>query len=369
LECTPYTDYACLDFFKIAAPRAIVDTKQIPAIFKPIADGIKQYGSSVTFVRGKASALDAGSKTVTVDEVEGGKKDIVYDSLFICTGYTTADPIWSIHDDHETSIQAIKKFNEVLPQTKTVLIAGGGPVGVETAGEIAAKFPQAKITLVSAGPILERNKSLSQKALKMLQNAKVEVLTGVRVNGTETSGTETTVQLSNGSSKSTELFVDCRGAHKINNEFIPPSWLDSTGRVTTKDGYFRVKGDGQADTTGIYVLGDIVSGSSNTAIEIDAQIIAAASSFAVDVASKRGKSTKSSGGLLSFIPGFGSTGVSQKEFKPMKDTIMVPVGPSGGVGQLMGFGVPSIMVKKAKGEKFFVNMVDPAVMGTKYAKV
>ncbi len=49
-----------------------------------------------------------------------------------------------------------------------------------------------------------------------------------------------------------------------------------------------------------------------------------------------------------------------------KDTIFVTVGPKGGVGQLFGWGIPSLMVKKGKSEKFLVDLVDPYVTGTKW---
>jgi hypothetical protein len=72
---------------------------------------------------------------------------------------------------------------------------------------------------------------------------------------------------------------------------------------------------------------------------------------------------------MSWIPGFSSKGPVQKSLKPMKDTFIVPVGPNGGVGQMMGFQMPVFMVKKAKAEKFLVELVEPAVTGTKYGKL
>jgi NADH dehydrogenase FAD-containing subunit len=358
-------------YFKVAAPRALINATLIPAekIFKPLSESLAQYGESATFLQGKATAVDTKSKTVTVGSA-GGEKTVKYDSLFICTGTTTESPLWTIHDDHELSAKALKEMHQILPKTKSVLIAGAGPVGVETAGEIAATYPDAQVTLVSGGDVLEKlPPGTINKAKQMLQDAKVEVITNVRVNQTSKSVDGTKVELSDGSSKTVELYIDARGPTKVNSDFLPKSWLDSTGHVNTRDSYFRVKGDGAADVTGIYAVGDIVTGSANTAIELDAMVPCAASSFAVDVATKAGKETTPSGGFLSFIPGFGSKGISQKEFKPMKDTILVPIGPNGGVGQAMGWSLPSFAVKKGKAEKFLVELVEPAVTGSKYAKV
>ncbi|KAF2117129.1 hypothetical protein BDV96DRAFT_490438 [Lophiotrema nucula] len=357
-------------FFKVGAPRALVKPGAFPEdkLFKSIAEALKQYGEAVTFVQGKATGLAPAAREVTIELSGGSTKELKYDSLFIATGTTSASALWTLHGSHKVSEEAFTQLHQLLPKTKSVLVAGAGPVGVETAGEITHNYPEAKVTLV--GKILPQTKPATQtKALKFLQDAKVEVLPSLLVKDTTTSGSETTITLSDGSSKTVELFIDARGAQKINSDFLPQSWLGSTGRVATKDAYFRVKGDGQSDVSGIYVVGDIVEGSDNTAIQLDAQVPVATSSFAVDVASKLGQDTSSSGGLLSWIPGLGSKGVSQKEFKPMKDTILVPVGPTGGVGQAMGFQLPSFMVKKAKAEKFLDNLVEPNVTGSKYAKI
>lgn len=356
-------------YFKVAAPRALINASLIPTekIFKSIQEGIKQYGDACTFLQGKAVELDPKNKSVSIQVAGGGKENLKYDSLFICTGTKSTSALWTVHDEHEHSAKALEEMHQLLPKAKSILIAGAGPVGVETAGEIASNYLDAKVSLVAGGEVLEKLKpSTIAKAKKLLEDAKVEVITNVRVENTESTGSGTKVELSNGSSKTVDLYIDARGAQKINNEFLPKAWLDATGRVTTRDNYFRVKGDGQA---GIYAVGDIVSKSENTAIELDAMVPVAASSFAIDVATKLGLDSSSSGGLLSWIPGFGSKGISQKEFKPMRDTILVPVGPNGGVGQAMGWSMPSFMIKKAKCERFLIELVEPLVTGTKYAQV
>jgi len=360
-------------FFKIAAPRALTKADVIPNddIFKSLVKAFEQYGGANTFIQGKAVGLGQkdGKKTVEVELVGGGHQTLKYDTLFIATGTTSASALWTVHDNHEASIDALKNTQGLLSQVKSVLIAGAGPVGVETAGEIAFAHPHIKVTLVAGGEPLEKQKVSSgivSKAKKQLADAKVDLITNVRVKDTASTASGTTVELSDGSSKTVDLFIDARGAAKVNNEFIPSSWLDQTGRVKSDKG-FRVTGDNSSDVSGIYVVGDIVAGSKNTAIELDAQVPTAASSFAVDVAQKLGHKP-SSGGLLSWIPGMGSSGPTVKEFKPM-NAILVPIGPNGGVGQVMGLGLPTFMVKKGKSEKFLMELVDPAVSGSKYAQL
>ncbi|PSN75150.1 FAD/NAD(P)-binding domain-containing protein [Corynespora cassiicola Philippines] len=361
-------------FFKPAAPRAILDPTQIPAekIFRSIPDALKQYGDKCTLLQGKATALNPEARIVSVDATTGsGTQDLRYDSLFICTGTTSSSPLWTLHDNHQTSINALAETNKLIASAQSILIAGGGPVGVETAGEIAHFWPDKAVVLVAGGGVLDKLKpGVGEKAKKMLAQAKVEVLENVKVDDTSADGAATVVQLSDGTARTVDLYVDARGVSKVNNEFLPKSWLDASGRVVTRDPYFRVRGDGQADVGSVYVLGDIVSGSTNTAIELDAHVSTVTSSFAVDVASKAGVDTaKSGGGLLSWVPGLSSNAIAQKEFKPLKDTILVPIGPNGGVGTGMGWQVPSLLVKKAKAERFLVELIEPLVSGTKYAQM
>ncbi|KAF2713980.1 hypothetical protein K504DRAFT_479547 [Pleomassaria siparia CBS 279.74] len=359
-------------FFKIAAPRALINAELIPEekIFKPLSEAFKQYKDSVTVVQGKAVGLSSETRTVSVELVGGaGSNELKYDSLFIATGTNSASPLWTLHDDHKITIDALHKLHAALPNAKTVLVSGGGPVGVETSGEIAAAYPTVKVTLVSGGEILSTLKAGNiAKAKKLLADAKVEIV-NARVTKTYSEGASTVVELDKGEARTVDIYIDGRGVEKVNSEYIPKTWLDATGRVTTRDSYFRVKGDNQADVSNTYAVGDIVAGSTNTAIELDAQVATAASSFAVDVLKKLGAKAGGSGGLLSFIPGLGGKSLAQKEFKPMKDTIVVPIGPNGGVGQVLGWSLPSFAVKKGKAEKFLLELCEPVVTGTKFAQV
>ncbi|KAF2638736.1 hypothetical protein P280DRAFT_471293 [Massarina eburnea CBS 473.64] len=358
-------------YFKIAGPRAMINETLIPTdkLFRSIPEAIAQYASQCAFIQGKAVGLEPEKRIVNIEEHSGESRNVRYDSLFICTGTTSASPLWTLHGDHEISVKAMKEMHALLPKAKTVLVAGAGAVGVEAVGEIAAAFPEIKITLIAGGDVLEKTKpATAMKMKKMLDAVGAEVITNVRVNDSSAKGDVTTVELSNGSTRTVDIFIDARGARKVNSEFLPKSWLDDSNRVKTLDSYFRVKGDDGNAPPNTYVLGDIVSGSLNTAIEVEAQISVVASSFAVDVTSVAGVKPASSGGVLSWIPGFGSKTVAQKEYKPIKDTLIVPFGPGGGVGQVMGWQIPNIMVKKAKAEKFFLEMVEPGVSGSKYSK-
>ncbi|KAF2275502.1 uncharacterized protein EI97DRAFT_451049 [Westerdykella ornata] len=338
-------------FFKIAAPRALTKPEVIKKIFKPIDQALGKYGQSCDFIRGKAISLNPMAKTVTICTVPNATHRVLrYDSLFICTGTTTASPLWTLHDDHLTTRAEFTEMHMRLPQTNTLLIAGGGPVGVETAGEIAAAYPTMNITLVAGGDVLPNlPESVRTKAKSRLREA----------GDASTSATGTEVTLSDWTQMTVDTFIDCRGATRINSEYLPAVWLDSRGRVFTRDKYLRVRGDNSAPADGVYAVGDIVSGSANTALELDAMVFTAGSSFGYDISTQLGFKPK---------PVTTNSGVLQKNAESLRNTTTVPIGPNDGVGLLLGLPLPSLAVKMIKGKSFMTTRVEPIVTGAQYLK-
>lgn len=377
---TPNTSF----FFKVASPRALINSTLIPEekIFKPLSEAFSKYDSSqFELVQGVASALDPIQRVVTVTTSDASTtRQVHYDSLIISTGTTSKSPLWTLHNDESLTKKALDSLHTALPNAKTVLIVGGGAAGVETAGEIASNFPNCKVTLLSgANRLLSRVKqATSARAQDYLETIMhVEVLHDVRVESTNPAhpgASPTTLKLSDGSSREVDIYIDATGGVP-NSEFLSKSWLDETGRVITRDAYFRVRGNGSDDVKGIYALGDIVAGSSNSALEIDPMVTTLCSSLAVDIVGDLGipKPEEPAPGLLNsawkmIFGGSGSDYPVQKEFKPMKETILVPIGNGGGVGQIFGWRIPSLLIKIGKAKSFFVELVGPTVSGEKWKK-
>jgi len=394
-------------FFKIGSPRALINATLIPEakILRPLSDGFTTYTpSQFTLIQATATSLNASQRTVTITPNTNDTtvpQHLHYDSLLISTGTTSTSPLWTLHTDQSLTSAALKSMHALLPTVKTVLIAGGGPVGVETAGEIAAAYPSCKITLLSGSArLLQRiNPATGARAQAYLEHTMhVEVLHNVRVvRGDDTSASAvakppaaesttpspTTVTLSDGSSRTVDLYIDATGGAP-NSQFLPAEWLDASKRVVTRDAYFRVRGSGANDVAGVYVIGDIVAGSGNSAMELDAMVPTACSSMGVDIvaaaqqqpgAAKAKPATEEAkpAGFLGTLWGMDFGGTSggppvQREYKPMKDTGVVPFGRQGGVGQLMGWRMPSFMVGMVKGKSYLMEMVEPLLSGENWKK-
>ncbi|KAM7191714.1 hypothetical protein V8F20_009191 [Naviculisporaceae sp. PSN 640] len=354
---TPNKDW----FFKPATPRVLVAPNLLPEdkIWRSLAEIFKPYPTGqISIVQGVATNLDSSNKTVTVKLTTCEQKTIRYDSLIIATG-TTGNPAFTLHEDQSLTSEVYKSVPAALKTAKTVLIAGGGAVGIETAGEIGVAFPQIEITLASgASKLLERpgNAKLSAQAEAYLRNhLQTKVINDLKVTSTSGGGDgPTIVTLSDGSTHTVDLYIDCTGG-KPNSQFLPESWLDASGRVIKKDPYFRARGssDSTNDAEDVYIVGDIVADSENSIWELEAHVPVVGTAIGNDIAAKIGQAGKAP---------------AQREFKPIKGVMMVPIGPTGGVGQVLGWTVPSWFVKVTKAKSFLIDLLDVYAMGEKWKK-
>ena len=374
-------------YWKIGAPRALINKELIPidTIFKPLKDAFSSHSSQVTYVQGVATAMSASGRSVTVRKSDGTPEyTITYDSLVITTGTTSKSALWTLQGDHVLSQDALRYMHGVLPNAKTILVAGGGAVGVETAGEIASAYPNARITLLSGASQLLLRAPLpatGKRAEERLKAAGIEVVHDLRVKSKDESSISSSnnnkdktlkLALSDGSERTVDLYIDATGGTP-NTSFVPADWLNEQKLVKVDADTLRVKGGAGADSAGVYALGDAADYSNQTYMWTDAAVGPLCSSLGVDVAKALGKEAESgsgqSSGLFGWLFGGGSgSGLVQKTCQPMKGTMIVPTGAKGGVGSIMGFQLPSIMVHVIKGRTYFTEQIPKMMSGELRAK-
>lgn len=247
-------------WWHIAAPREIVLPNNLKEeqCFVPIMDGFKQYGNlrdSIIFHHGSATAWSPDARTVTVSLQDGGSESLEYYTLVIATGVKSPTAATTFHGDYTVSQKAIKDLNAKLKASKDILISGGGPVGVEIAGEISTQLPGKKVYLYSGSskllPVL--SESRAAKVEKMLGKQGVTVVHGVKVTGSEENASgKTTVTLENGKSVTCDVFIPAHGI-KPNTDFVPENLKSKSGYVQTNPSTLRVDGAGER----VYAAGDV----------------------------------------------------------------------------------------------------------------
>lgn len=182
-----------------------------------------------------------------VSTTEG--RQISYDYLVIATGHMGASC--------QTKTERLRQFEadyEKIKASDSILIVGGGPTGVELAGEIIVDFPTKKVKLVHRGSrLLEfATEKAGKKALDWLTARKVEVVLGQSVDFDSSSdGAYVT-------SSGETIVADCH--FKCTSEPVGSSWLKETilkdclndsGRLMV-DANLRVKG-----FSNIFAIGDV----------------------------------------------------------------------------------------------------------------
>ncbi|RAG84449.1 FAD-dependent oxidoreductase [Streptacidiphilus pinicola] len=106
-------------------------------------------GTGVRFVRGWVTAIDAETKAVRIDD----DRELPYDTLVYGLGGvadTTAVPGAEDHAYTLSGVQDAQLLAERLARltTGTVVVAGSGLTGVESAAEIAERYPELRVVLL-----------------------------------------------------------------------------------------------------------------------------------------------------------------------------------------------------------------------------
>lgn len=341
-------------YFNIAAPRILAKPSAIAPekYILPIEKQFERYSSSsFEFVHGTATSIDKEAKTVSVEGSES--RVIAYDYLVIASGSTTRSTtgesgiIAPLKPTAADDLGAtIKKTQDAIQNARSIIIGGGGPIGVEFAGELAEASSKGKqdksITLVSATKQLipTLKSSAGTAAQQILQSNGVKVLTQRRVEKAEhdaTSG-KWTVTLDGDEAIEADIYISTTGVIP-NNKFIPSELLTNDGWVEVDDG-FRVKSSADSDNTDaaplpIYAVGDITKYNARLLLRVAGQTPILVANLKADIL-KQGK-------RLTY------------KSSPNIDTMVVPVGSSTGTGQIFGWVLWGFLVALMKGRDFFLS--------------
>lgn len=273
-------------FWKIGAPRVIGNPDSLPLekALLPIAPGFKGYSAEqYEFVKAYVTSIDPASQTVQTST----SASFHYDSLVIASGTTFSSSLWTAADGSEPLKAAIKETHQKIPNAESILIAGGGAAGVETAGELGEVYGKKKeITILSGTTqLLNRlqNKKVGMDAQSRLEkmgvkveNDKLRVVEHTQVNGKEV------LKLSNGETKTVDVYLEATG-DKPNTKFVPHDWLDDKQRVKTDGNTLRLDVPG---VSGVYCIGTAASYSDGGIMDVKFAMPAVLESIKLDLQGK-----------------------------------------------------------------------------------
>lgn len=355
---SPSTQIIC----RPACPRAMISDELLPQekLFVNISAVFEQYPKDkFKFFHGVATSVSRSDRTVTISSHDGSNEALNFHALIVATGVSTPSPLLSFNRDENFLRESWHSFRRSLSGAKSIVIAGGGPAGIETAGELGEYFngragwfssklsnPRVSITVVTSGsqilPLLRP--SIAKKAEALLAQVGVTVMKNARVQSVfpEDAGTSSnltaaaTVKLDNGKTLEADLFIPATGTQP-NTGFLDPALLTTDSRVDTNPTTLRVDKAGPR----IYAIGDAAS-YARPAVHL---ILDAIPVLCANV--KRD--------LLIAAGNEKLAAAEDRVFKEdTRETHMVPIGRSKGVGAAMGYQMPSFLVWVIKGRDYWL---------------
>ena len=87
---------------------------------------------------------------VQVDREWQGSNEIPFEYLAIATGTVLSPPGNMPSHDKQSSIQYLRQYQSEIKRAKSIVIAGGGAVGVQMATDLKEYYPDKEVTVVQS---------------------------------------------------------------------------------------------------------------------------------------------------------------------------------------------------------------------------
>ncbi|CAK4176024.1 unnamed protein product [Aphanomyces euteiches] len=333
-------------FHSIGVPRAYVDPSYVSKLFIPLSNALP--ASHSTWVHGIADTIQPRRvlvRRIVDNRVDDFTSSIPYDYLILAMGSSYTFPIKVPAEtfSRENVENAVVDIANCIKAATSVVVIGGGPVGIEVAGQIAAAYPQTSVTIVEKNTSLikhaEVTKKFRTKLMKKLEALNVAVVLGQSIprslveNGF---GCKTLIT-NRGTMIESDVRLVCTGMER--NSYLVKK-LDPT--LVNSSGAVKVTATMQLDDSrfpNVYAIGDVSDHPSpKLAFTGILQGIHLAKQLATVI--KKGTGT---------VAPFAASG---------PDVMFVPLGPHGGVGQFPIFGgivAGDMMVRTIKGNDYYAS--------------
>uniref|UniRef100_A0A0E0MCQ0 FAD/NAD(P)-binding domain-containing protein n=1 Tax=Oryza punctata TaxID=4537 RepID=A0A0E0MCQ0_ORYPU len=233
------------EYFEI--PWANLRAKMEPAAVARTVIPHSEYLTQAKVVTAAAVGVD---DSVVLTSAGGA---VGYDFLVVATGRECSRP-----QKREDRLQMFEHDKARIASAESVLIVGGGPIGVELAAEIVMGNPEKRVTIVHGGPrlLMVMGEKASAKALEWLRSKNVTVLLDQTVDlaAGASSPNDKVFTTSAGETVTADCHFVCTG-RPVASGWLRESFLgehvDGEGKVTV-DEHLRVGG-----LRNVFAIGDI----------------------------------------------------------------------------------------------------------------
>lgn len=330
-----------LDYFEVpmALPRNLVEPAFATRSVVPFGEALPH----ATHIRAKL--VEFGAQGAVIEHPDGRRESVSSDLSVLATGSRYGSALTRAQDGTAATRRAeFQSFAKRLSTANAVVIVGGGPIGVELAGEIVQDYPGKTVTIIESNRDILRGTSrkVAAHAKKALEARGVTFIVGQRV-VSPAMGQEVAdaVRTDAGQEIAADLIYWAVGA-RPNTEFFPSDERTADGLIPV-DEWLRVKG-----YEGVYALGDIADVNEvNKALYIMGQVKVVAKNIRANLAGRP----------------------PSKAYKRQtgNEMMVVTLGRRGGVAHLPGLGKTSAgwFIRMAKSTDMLVGMYRKAVGASK----
>lgn len=212
--------------------------------------------------------LSVDSQHIELDREWQGSKQIPFDYVVLATGTRLSKPAAMDSDEKLPSVEYLQKHQADVKKSKSILIVGGGAVGVQMATDLKEYYPEKDVTVVQSRPRVMPNfhPKLHDLVKKRFDELGVRLVTGSRVvippEGFPNDGTPFDVKLTNGSTESTGFVILATG-QTPNNQMVAnltPSTPNDPSVINPDNGFLRIRPTMQLldqKYSNIFAVGDI----------------------------------------------------------------------------------------------------------------
>ncbi|WP_321853288.1 NAD(P)/FAD-dependent oxidoreductase [Burkholderia cenocepacia] len=246
------------DYFEVpmAAPRNLVKPEFAERAIIPFAEALPR----VKHIRG--SLVELRREGGLVELLDGQRQVVRGQVTVLATGSAFSNSLMRAIDGATASERKAfySGYQQRIHVSKRILIVGGGPIGVEVAGEISEVYSDKSITILEGGPRLlaGTSKTAADHAAKVLQKNGVQILLNERLQRADGASSDVFAPAGEALTEKGrripyDLLIWCVGG-KPNTGYMKPrfaSTLNSAGRIRVGSD-LRVIGMDR-----VFALGDI----------------------------------------------------------------------------------------------------------------
>ncbi|PWN50753.1 FAD/NAD(P)-binding domain-containing protein [Violaceomyces palustris] len=315
----------------------------LASVFPPNSRHIVLGGTRVIGLGQNHVKLD---RTLDGQQSSGDGDEIHFDKAILAIGYQYSFPSRAAGRTEEEILEGFSKVQEDVKRAESILVVGGGPVGVEFAGEVKSAHPGKKVTIVSSSErLIGHLPGLHERLKRQLENLGVELVLGDKISDDDARGLEfgrvfqggqRPFKTLKGFELSSDLVIDGRGGR-------PNTSLVSTSYPDAVDERGQIKASRNLVAKCAQLSNYLVVGDAN-------DLPVPKTAF---VAQMQGKLAADN--VRALVLGGGQDVSKLKEFGNPPSVMMVTLGPKGGASKVYSLTFGEWFTSLIKGKGLFVS--------------